>query len=115
MNTSHKNATRTVIVTALFAAFAAGAHAGDVAQMRVKYADLNVSHPAGAAVLLQRIHAAAEKVCAMPGSRELDGTAQAKACMTKAMADAVAAVNAPALTGLYQAKIGGSTKLASIR
>ena len=115
MNTTRKNATWTVVATALVAAFAAGAHAEDVAQVHVKYADLNVNRPAGAAVLLQRIQAAAKKVCTMPGSRELDRAAQAKACTTQATVNAVAAVNAPALTGLYQAKFGGGTKLASIR
>jgi UrcA family protein len=115
MKAKHKNAIGTVIAAALLAAFATGVQAEDVAQVHVKYADLNVNNPAGAAVLYQRIRAAAEKVCAMPGSRELDRAAQAKACMTKATADAVAAVNAPALTGLYEAKAAGNTRLASIR
>ncbi len=114
MNTHHKNATWTVVAAALIATFAAGAQAQDVVQIHVKFADLDVNHPAGAAVLYQRIRVAAGKVCAMPDSRELDRAAQAKACMAKATADAVAAVNAPALTGLYQAKVG-DTHLASIR
>ncbi len=71
--------------------------------------------PAGAAVLYQRIRVAAGKVCAMPGSRELDVSAKVKACTAKATGDAVAAVNVPALTGLQQSKLGGNTQLASIR
>jgi hypothetical protein len=33
----------------------------------------------------------------------------------RAIAQAVATVNAPALTGLYQTKLGGNTQLATIR
>ena len=114
MNTTQKTAAR-ILVAALVAAFAAGAQAQGVAQIHVKYADLNVDKPAGAAVLYQRIRAAAEKVCAMPGSRELDRAVKAKACITNATANAVAAVNVPALTGLYETKVGGNTQLAAIR
>ena len=113
MNTPRKTAVWTLLPVALFAALSAGAQ--DVARVHVNYADLNVNNPAGAAVLYQRIRSAAQKVCSMPGSRELDRASQAKACITKAAADAVAAVNAPALSGLYQAKVGGNTQLASIR
>jgi UrcA family protein len=115
MNTTHHTAAWTLVAATLCAVFTAGAQAAEVAQIHVKYADLNVNNPAGAAVLLQRIHAAAVKVCRVPASRELDVASKATACITKATADAVAAVNAPALTGLYQAKVGGNTQLATVR
>lgn len=115
MNINHKKAAWTVVAAALVAAFATGAQAEDILQVHVKYADLNVNNPVGAAVLYRRIHAAAEKVCAVPGGREWDRTAQAKACVAKATANAVAAVNAPALTGLHEVHGGGATQLATIR
>ena len=37
--------------------------AADVPQVHVKYADLNLNTPAGAATLLQRIRYAADRVC----------------------------------------------------
>ena len=54
------------------------------------------------------------EVCGADGERELARQVRANACVDRAIAQAVAAVNAPALTGLYQNKIGGRTQLASI-
>jgi UrcA family protein len=99
------------------AALATGARAADVAQVHVKYADLNVNTDAGAAVLYRRIHAAANQVCAMPGDRELVVLAGTKACVDRAIAEAVAAVKSPTLSKLYESKVGISpvAKLASQR
>ncbi len=108
--------TRTLLAAAaLCAALVTGARADNVAQMHVKYADLDVTGGAGAAVLYQRIKVAATQVCGLDGERDLGRKAHAQACVDRAIAQAVAKVNAPALTGLYQTKAGGNTQLASIR
>ena len=91
-------------VATLAAALSTGARAADVAQVHVKYADLDISSPAGAAVLYQRIRFAATQVCGMPDPRELARLANAKACTDKAIADAVAAVENDTLADVYQAK-----------
>jgi UrcA family protein len=73
-------------------------------QVTVKFADLDISHPQGATVLYNRIHAAARSVCS-PFDR--DGVfykMEFGSCIQKAVADAVTAVNAPALTAVYSAK-----------
>jgi len=74
----------------------------------------NLGTTAGATVLYQRIRGAAGQVCGVSSDRDLARGAQAKACAAHAVADAVAAVNAPALTSIYQATMGGTavTRLA---
>jgi UrcA family protein len=73
-------------------------------QLTVKFADLDISRTEGATVLYGRIRAAAKNVCA-PFDRggALDKIAFAS-CIQKSIADAVTAVNAPALTAVYSAK-----------
>jgi UrcA family protein len=112
MNT--KNPIRIAAAVTLFAALAAGVQAADLPQVHVKYADLNLGTTAGATVLYQRIRGAAGQVCGVSSDRDLARGAQAKACAAHAVADAVAAVNAPALTSIYQATMGGTavTRLA---
>jgi len=112
MNTN--NPVRIAAAALLFAVLAAGAQAADVPQVHVKYAGLNLNTAAGATVLYQRIRSAADQVCGVSGNRELARLEQAKACAAHVVGEAVAAVNAPALTSVYQAKVGGSgvTRLA---
>jgi UrcA family protein len=107
MNKSTKNRFQIVLATvALVAAFGTGARAADVAQVHVKYGDLNVNTPAGATVLYQRIRAAAAAVCGAPGERDLAVLAHAKACADKAIAEAVATVGNATLTEVYESKSG---------
>ena len=68
----------------------------------VKFADLNVSTPAGAEALYRRIHAAARRVCEQPAG-ELAGAGR---CITKAESEAIEKVNLPLLTAYYQQKTG---------
>jgi len=91
---------------AVFAAFAAGAHADDVLNVHVKYGDLNVGTQAGATVLYQRIRQAADQVCGKADVRDLAGAARVQACTGQAIAAAVAAVGVPTLTAVYDAKTG---------
>ena len=84
------------------ASFAVAAHAGDAfvnaGSRVVRYSDLNLSSEAGAQVLYRRIHYAAVQVCGDTSSRQLDQAAAAKACMEKAIASSVWAVNSAQLT-----------------
>jgi UrcA family protein len=100
-----QNVLKTVLVAgALIAALSTGANAADVAQVNVSFADLNISTPAGATVLYQRIRVAAAQVCGTTDQRDLARSAHSKPCTDKAIADAVAAVGNDALTDVYQAK-----------
>ena len=66
----------------------------------VKFADLDIYSPAGAHVLYRRIRAAAQVVC----SYYFFATDTDKArCVRDATADAVAKINQPALSAVYNA------------
>ena len=70
-------------------------------QITVKFADLNVSNPKGAAALYARIQRAARQVCPHFDARDLGSAGPMDACVTKAIADAVAKVGEPALFDAY--------------
>jgi UrcA family protein len=107
----------TIAAAALIVALTMGVRAADVRQIHVKYPELDVNSPAGAAALLQRIRFAADQVCAFRGTRELSILTMVQACTHQAIADAVAKVNNPSLTGLYEAKMGRArpTRIAAVR
>ena len=102
-----------LITTAIFGTLALTGGApsmaadGDVvSQAVVKYGDLNLSNPRGAAELYRRITAAAREVCNAfdvdnhdPGLR-----ASAEACVGKAISGAVTDVSRPELFAIYNAK-----------
>ncbi len=101
-----KNLFQTVLAAgALIVAVTTAARAADLPQVHVRYADINVSSPAGAAVLYQRIRVAASQVCGTPDQRDLARLEQAKVCTDQAIASAVTAVGNEKLTDLYQAKM----------
>ena len=79
------------------------ASAGDSAsrQQVVKYADLDVSGQAGATTLHKRLTAAARQVCSGLDGMRLDEKHRYRACIAEATANAVAAVNQPALTEVH--------------
>jgi UrcA family protein len=72
----------------------------------VKFGDLDISQPQGADVLYGRIRSAAEKVCSPFDDRNLARKMRLDACIHKSVADAVTAVNEPALLAVYSAKMG---------
>lgn len=74
---------------------AMAAHAGEVnpPARTVRYADLNLNTPAGAAVLYKRIRNAAEQVCGDANARQLTEIMAAKACVARAVDAGVHAVN----------------------
>jgi len=99
----------TAIFSALAASFAAVCTAADKSETRsetVKYADLNVSNPEGAATLYRRIAAAANNVCNSFERESVYTGSQAnlRACVHKAIADAVTKVGRPELFTVYNSK-----------
>jgi UrcA family protein len=99
----------TAILSALASSFAAICPAADsketVSQV-VKYGDLDVSNPQGAAKLYGRIVAAAENVCGKRSSsfHDLYFRSSVRDCMQKAIADAVTRVDQPAVLAVYNSK-----------
>lgn len=101
---------RRLFAVAALGTFAAGFsvaapdQSADAPQVIVKYADLAVSTPQGAATLYHRIFGAAISVCRPLDDSSLDSKKVMDACIHKAVADAVAKVNEPALSAVYRAK-----------
>ncbi len=112
MNTNSKTITFqrmsvTVAFSALvlsFAAVCSAADSTDEPQATVKYADLNLSSPQGAASLYSRIRAAADTVCRAQDGHDLTSMTLFDRCVHKAIADAVTKVDRPALYAVYNAK-----------
>lgn len=103
-----------VCPTAILLAFAfavSGAFAGEPSvQLRsetVRFGDLNVTSPAGVAALYTRIHAAAQRVCAVSGERDFARMSVSADCARKAESGAVQKLSLPALTAYYRIKTGG--------
>lgn len=102
-----------LITTAIFGALALSGGAASIAadtsevpQVVVKFGDLNLSNPQGAAKLYSRIATAAYEVCKSfdINSRDLGSRARLTACLHKAIADAVTKVGQPELLAIYNAK-----------
>jgi UrcA family protein len=72
----------------------------------VKYADLDLSTSQGATALYNRIHFAAEGVCAGYFHDDLVARSSWKLCMQEAIEGAVTKVNRPALSAVYATKYG---------
>lgn len=78
----------------------------NVRQVVVRYEDLNLSTPRGAATLYSRIAGAAKEVCGAGDSdiRDLGSRASADACVRKATSGAVTKVGRPELFSIYNAR-----------
>jgi UrcA family protein len=107
------NRFHSLIATSLFcvlssglAALPAAADSSEPLQVTVKFGDLDVSHPQGAAGLYLRIRAAARTVCSPYDGRGFSAKMLLDACVNKAIADAVTQVDKPALFAIYSAKRG---------
>ena len=83
------------------------------AKQVVGYADLDLTHAAGAAILYGRIQAAARDVCAPFGPQSLATIVRDRRCADEAVARAIGDVNAPALTDYYTARTGQHPSAAS--
>ncbi len=80
---------------------AGAADAKDSLSITVKFGDLNVSTPEGAAALYARIRSAAKSVCSPPESTDYPFKSGFNACVHKAVADAVTKVNRMELYAVY--------------
>jgi UrcA family protein len=77
----------------------AGEPDGQVRMEDITFQDLNLNTTAGVDALYQRIHAAAQRVCAVsPGQAELGAASAAAKCTKDAEARAIDKINLPALT-----------------
>ena len=100
---------RRLIATAILGALASGfagvsaADDSDVRSKTVKYGDLNLSNPQGAAALYGRIVQAAYAVCDT-ADIGLWSRAAVHDCINKAVADAVTKVGEPRLIAVYNAR-----------
>jgi UrcA family protein len=80
--------------------------------IKVSYGDLDIGHPAGAAVLLHRLDAAARKACGgAPDIRVLADVAAFDKCRGSALDRVVAEIHSPALTAVAT-KLGATVRLA---
>jgi UrcA family protein len=104
-----KSAIRHTLIALVLASVSAVASAGSSAESSrtVAFGDLDLTHPAGVAVLYQRIRAAAVEVCRPVLERDLTFAAHSRSCVQEAIARAVNQVNAPALAQ-YTGAAGGS-------
>jgi UrcA family protein len=91
-----------VLVAGLLGSAPALADEG-VRSMKVGYGDLDLNTQAGAATLYGRIRSAAKQLCGYEGSTFTD-KAIWNSCFKRSVGDAVAKVNAPQLTALYEGK-----------
>lgn len=92
------------LVGTLVSGFALPAGAADTTETRsitVKFGDLNVSNPEGAAALYARIRSAAKSVCSPEQSPNDPFDTDFRACVHKAIADAVTKVNRMELYAVY--------------
>ena len=94
------------VLSASLAAQPAAADSFEPLKETVKFGDLDISHPQGAAALYQRIRAAAQNVCSPLDGGGLSAKTRLEACAKRAVADAVKMVDEPALFAVYSAKTG---------
>jgi UrcA family protein len=112
-NTGGKNSMRmtwailAAVSTTMLVGVTQAAGSGDnVPKQEVTYQDLNLNSNAGIHVLYKRIQGAANKVCGEVDARNLQGMRIKRACLNRAISQAVAAVNSPMLTRVYLEKAG---------
>jgi UrcA family protein len=87
----------------------AGAAADAIPTKIVRYADLDLTKPAGAKVLYQRIEAAAHEVCESASTHDLASLSRSHYCIEQAIDEAVRKVDSTALSEL---RFGSSPRLA---
>jgi UrcA family protein len=81
----------------------------DAPSVIVHFADLDLTHADGIAVLYRRLKGAAETVCALQDGRDLGSQMRYKTCWQSALGAAVSKVDRPALTAYYRAQFNGRT------
>ena len=73
----------------------------DVLQTSVSYADLDLTRPAGADVMIARVRRAAQQVCGQELFAEHNRARHISACVRTAMDGAFAQLDAPLVTARY--------------
>jgi len=81
-----------------------------VATQVVSYKELNLNSAEGVAVLYGRINRAANEVCGQWENFDLSQLHAVQTCINGAVSRAVAQVNSPMLTSLYNEKTGKADK-----
>src|SRR5688572_32649626 len=76
----------------------------DAPQRAVRFSDLDVAQTRGASVLYRRISSAAEKVCSRLDRRDLSSQIRFKACVARAIENAVVQVDKPMLLAVHVAR-----------
>lgn len=104
LNTLILTATLATLSQAALAASTHRSNGDDPKQLIVRYADLDLSKPAGAAQLYHRLQNAAEAVCSSLESRELARKSMFRNCVSESMEGAVTQVNRPSLSTFYRGK-----------
>ena len=104
LSRSHWLVSLAAISAALLSAHAfAASRSDEPMSVKVHYADLDLSKPAGAEALYGRIKVAARKVCqGPPNPLELHRYSIWNKCYTTAVTNAVASVGSPRLTDLHE-------------
>ena len=117
-NMTHTNTTSKALASGLVILLSAcsvgvqAARADDSrAQVKVSYADLNLSSTQGAETLYRRIKSAAGEVCYPGEEMNLSLMAKRRACIQKAISDAVMDVGSPTLIAVYNTHEGRSQPL----
>lgn len=111
MNTKNAMRTTWVVLAAVSTTMLVGvtqaAGTGDnLPKQVVSYKDLNLDSNAGTQVLYKRIQGAANEVCGKVDGGSLQRMSARKACLERAISQAVAAVNSPMLTRVHLEKSG---------
>ena len=86
----------------------------DVHFIGVRFADLDLTRSEGAAVLYQRIEAAAKTVCASLDGRDLASQMRFRGCSETAIGSAVAKVDRPILTAYHKARMNDRNAIIQI-
>lgn len=82
----------------------------DALSVKVKFADVDLTHQEGIAVLYDRIGSAAKAVCApFDGRSNPKDSSMFRRCIHEAIAGAVAGVDQPKLTAYYRQRSGAGT------
>jgi|SRR6516162_3671010 UrcA family protein len=79
----------------------------DVHFVAVRFSDLDLTRSEGAAVLYQRLQAAAKTVCASLDARDLASQMRFRDCVQTGIGSAVAKIDRPVLTAYYKAHTNG--------
>ncbi len=78
----------------------------DALSVKVSFADLDLNHSQGVAVLYDRIANAAKAVCAPLEGRDLKSSTLFRGCIHEAITGAVSRVDQPRLTAYYRQRSG---------